>query len=154
MEDQDRKPSRLIEELAELRRRMAQLETIIEEQRKGEEALRESEEGFRALFETLPRGVVFQGKSFAPTRRPNESWGENPNPVMRVRGDGSIGYANQASSRLLRHWEIAVGQQVPGAIQKRVAEALGSGAVQQWDIQVQNRHFVLTMAPVAKEKAV
>ena len=46
MEDQDQTPSRLIEELAELRRRMAQLETTIAQQKKGEEALREREERF------------------------------------------------------------------------------------------------------------
>ena len=63
MEDQDQTPSQLIEELAELRRRMAQLETIMEQQKKGEEALRESEERFRALFETLPLGVVYQDRN-------------------------------------------------------------------------------------------
>ena len=261
MEDQDQTPSRLIEELAELRRRMAEWETTIEQEKKGEEALREREERFRGLFETLTLGVVYQdrggeisranpaaerilgmtldqmrgrtaldprwraihedGTDFpgethpftqalatggevknvimgvyhpaqeeyvwvniqaVPQFRPGEDRpfqvlttleditekkqaqdeikllarfpNENPNPVLRVRGDGILMYGNQASSRLLRHWEIAVGKQVPEEIQTRVAEALGSGTVLRWDIQVQDRHFALTMAPVAEQKAV
>jgi len=63
MEDQDQTPSRLIEELADLRRRMAQLETVMAQQKKEVEALRESEERFRALFETLLLGVVYQDRS-------------------------------------------------------------------------------------------
>ena len=63
MEDQDQTPSRLIEELAELRRRMAQLETTIAQQKKGEEALREREERFRALFETLTLGVIYHDRN-------------------------------------------------------------------------------------------
>ena len=35
----------------------------MEQQKKGEESLRESEERFRALFETLPLGVVYQDRS-------------------------------------------------------------------------------------------
>ncbi|HSO72386.1 MAG TPA: PAS domain S-box protein, partial [Thermodesulfobacteriota bacterium] len=261
MVDQDQTPRRSIEELSELRLRAAQLETTLEEQRKGEEGLRENEDRFRTLFETLTLGVVYQdhngeilranpaaerilgltldqmqgrtsldprwraihedGSDFPgethpgmqvletgreaknvimgvyhPAKedyvwiniqavprvrrgedRPYEVYatfeditdkkhgqdeikllarfpGENPNPVMRVRGDGAVLYGNQASSRLLRHWEIAVGQQVPEEIQKKIAEALGSGTVLQWDIQVQDRHFALTMTPVAKQEVV
>ena len=261
MEEQDQTPNRLIEELADLRRRMAQLETVIAQQKEGEETLRESEERFRALFETLPLGVVYQDRSgeiirsnpaaerilgltldqlrgrtsldpgwraihedgsdfpgethpamqalekghevkniimgichpstedhiwinvhAIPEFRPGEDRpfqvyatfeditekknaqdeikmlarfpSENPNPVMRVRGDGAILYANQASSRLLCHWEIAVGQKMPEEIQKFIAQALGSRTARQKDIQVQDRHFALTLAPVAEQALV
>ena len=73
---------------------------------------------------------------------------------MRVRGDGAIIYGNQASLRLLRHWEIAVGQQVPEEIQKLIAPALGSGTAFQGEVQVQDRHFALTLAPVAEQALV
>ena len=261
MEDQAQTPSRLIEELAELRRRMAHWEATIEQQNKVEETLRGNEERFRALFETLTLGVVYQDRSGEIIRanpaaerilgltldqlrgrtsldprwraihedgsdfsgenhpamqalatghevknvimgvyhpateayvwiniqavaqfRPGEDRpfqvyttfeditekkqaqdeikqlarfpSENPNPVMRVREDGVMMYGNQASSRLLRQWEIVVGQQVPEEIRKRVAEALGSGTALHWEIQVQDRHLALTMAPVAEQKVV
>jgi PAS domain-containing protein len=63
MVDQDQTPSRSIEELSELRLRVAQLETALEQQRKGEEGLRENEDRFRTLFETLTLGVVYQDRN-------------------------------------------------------------------------------------------
>jgi PAS domain S-box-containing protein len=63
MEDQDQTPSRFIEEMAELRRRIAQLEATTEQRDKREEAARENEDCFRDLFETLTLGVVYQDRN-------------------------------------------------------------------------------------------
>ena len=38
---------------------------------------------------------------------------ENPNPVLRVRKDGTIIYANDSSQLLLKDWSIRVGEEIP-----------------------------------------
>lgn len=47
---------------------------------------------------------------------------ENPNPVLRIHQDGTILYANPASSVLLSCWECAVDQKLPVSWQQVVTE--------------------------------
>jgi PAS domain-containing protein len=49
--------------------------------------------------------------------------GENPNPVLRLRPDGTILYANPASRAILQEWGCAVGQIAPPVWQSAVAAA-------------------------------
>jgi two-component system phosphate regulon sensor histidine kinase PhoR len=54
MKDRDKSKEHLIDELAELRQRVAELEAAEAERERAEEALRESERRFRDLFEGVP----------------------------------------------------------------------------------------------------
>lgn len=61
MKDQDKTKEQLIDELQELRRRVAAQEGEVANSKRTEEALRQSEERFRAVFEEAPVGMIISG---------------------------------------------------------------------------------------------
>jgi PAS domain S-box-containing protein len=73
---------------------------------------------------------------------------ENPNPVLRLGGDGTLLYANAASQPLLNHWGCSVGQCVPEFGCKLVADALASQRGTTFDIECGERAFTFTVIPV------
>lgn len=58
MNDHDKTKEQLVAELAEMRRRVAELVALESERRPAEEALRESEQWARCVFETVPLGIT------------------------------------------------------------------------------------------------
>ena len=61
MNDHDKSKQQLIEELAEMRRRVAELERADTDRKQSGEALKESEERFRKVFEEGPMGILLVG---------------------------------------------------------------------------------------------
>jgi class 3 adenylate cyclase len=51
----------------------------------------------------------------------------NPNPVMRVGGDGRLEYANPAAAGVLKGMGISVGDGVPGETMRRIEAAAAEG---------------------------
>lgn len=76
---------------------------------------------------------------------------ENPNPVMRVARNGTILYANKASSILLDKWKRKVNQQLPEQWHKLITEVLGTGLIKNVEVTYKNRIYSLTFAPVTEE---
>jgi PAS domain S-box-containing protein len=76
--------------------------------------------------------------------------GENPSPVLRVNGAGTILYANEASRSLLDIWDCQESRQLPDEWRVIVARSLASGSRDQVEAQCKGRTFLLAVAPVAE----
>ena len=75
---------------------------------------------------------------------------ENRNPVMRVAQDGTILYANEASSPLLDMWATQVDGKLPIRWQQIAADALETDGVQTGEVVCGDRIFLLDFA-IGKE---
>jgi PAS domain S-box-containing protein len=73
---------------------------------------------------------------------------EDPSPVLRVRADGVILYANPAAAPVLICWNIAVGGSCPPAVNDQVREILHSGASRYLDVVWEKRCYSLHGVPV------
>ena len=72
---------------------------------------------------------------------------EDPNPVMRLTPEGTILYANPASTSLLEAWAHD-GHQIPEELQNAVTRAFSSGMKTEVEIELQGKFFSCTLAPV------
>jgi PAS domain S-box-containing protein len=75
---------------------------------------------------------------------------ENPNPVLRVMGDGTILYSNQGAQCLLNNWGAQVGEHVPDEWQTLIAEALEAGLDRTAETLCNGRAFTFTIVPVVE----
>jgi len=73
---------------------------------------------------------------------------ENPNPVLRIAGDGVVQYANQAGAGVLAGWNCAVGQQLPDHWRALIQETLGAGMPREAETAYGDRVFALALAPI------
>jgi len=76
---------------------------------------------------------------------------ENPNPVLRVRKDGEILYANEAGELLLDKWKTKVGETVTNRWRDLISEAFLSeegAAAAAAEEEVQGRVFSCVISPV------
>ena len=74
---------------------------------------------------------------------------ENPNPVMRIAGDGTLEYANGPSEPLLASLGCEVGQRVPGYYRQLVEDALSSREWKEIEIESGERVFACVFSPVS-----
>jgi len=74
--------------------------------------------------------------------------GENPNPVLRVSDEGCILYSNKACRPLLEQWQSWEGDLLPGQWRQFVLDVANSGRFRQADVELDERIFSLTFAPV------
>lgn len=70
---------------------------------------------------------------------------QNPNPVLRIRDDGLLLYANEASSPILTTWAVAVGETLAPAIFTELRTAAEEGN----DVAVQCEIRSFAVLPVA-----
>ena len=75
---------------------------------------------------------------------------ENINPVLRVSEDGTILYANQASSPLLRLWTRQVGQQLPNTWRQLALDAMCSGEGRHVEVISEGRTFSVNLVPIGE----
>ncbi len=73
---------------------------------------------------------------------------ENPNPVLRISGYGTVIYGNKAGRPLLKSWGCRVGKSLPDRWHVYVLDALSSCQSQQTEVKYDGRIFSLTFAPV------
>jgi signal transduction histidine kinase len=75
---------------------------------------------------------------------------ENPHPVLRIAEDGTVVYANDAGSMLLRDWGSKVGEKAPEQWYKHILKTLEGGLNKEIEVVRldKSRIFSLTMAPI------
>lgn len=76
---------------------------------------------------------------------------ENPSPVLRLRKDGTLLYANEASSPLLKQWGGKVGDKVPVIWQDLAAEARRKKSQRTAEYTSGERIFSFIITPIPKE---
>lgn len=76
---------------------------------------------------------------------------ENPNPVLRVGGQGQLLFANQASQGFLTAIGAIPGQPVPEPYFSMVREALASGSMPEFEIEFEGRSFAFKARPILPE---
>ena len=79
---------------------------------------------------------------------------EDPDPVLRVRIEGRVLYANPPADLLLEEWGIKVGEDVPDEIRTELTRATTTGDPIHTHVRAQGKTFRLTIAPLAGEKYV
>ncbi len=75
---------------------------------------------------------------------------ENPSPVLRVAGDGTLLYANPSSTLLLQTWGCEPGQPLPDKWRELARQVLASGAIQETETVCGGTIYSLLFAPVAE----
>jgi len=76
---------------------------------------------------------------------------ENPNPIFRIDGKGTILYGNLAGNSLLVAWNSKVGDRAPERISRVVAETLASDTRVELEQTYGAKTFSLLFAPVTLE---
>ena len=79
---------------------------------------------------------------------------ENPNPVIRVDGEGSVLYANSSSQLLLNQWDLAVGKEVPQELKATIAVASQAQVPKETELKLVDRTFATLCAPIKGAKYV
>lgn len=74
---------------------------------------------------------------------------ENPSPVLRVRGDGVILYANRPGQTLLNQWNTKPGQAISEDWDRQIADVLTHDSSRIVEVECQDRVFSLVLVPVA-----
>jgi PAS domain S-box-containing protein len=75
---------------------------------------------------------------------------ENPNPVLRVRIDGWLTYANAASRELLEVWGCEMNSYLPAEMRNLIAAADESGSTNTVDVPCNEKTYSLMLVPVAE----
>jgi PAS domain S-box-containing protein len=73
---------------------------------------------------------------------------ENPNPVLRIKDDGTIVFANQSSSPLLELWECKIGECLSPDWNQFVLDAIDQGKQTNTEIVCGEKTFAVTYAPI------
>jgi PAS domain S-box-containing protein len=74
---------------------------------------------------------------------------ENPGPVLRLRDDGIILYANEASRLLLEEWGCRVGEHAPMYWRDVVTDTRASRSIERVDFQYGGQVWSFSVVPIA-----
>ena len=75
---------------------------------------------------------------------------ENPNPILRVRHDGKILYANSSSEELLSAWGCSVGDFLPSSVQNTIAISVAKNESATKDVVCGDRVFSVLFVPIPR----
>lgn len=72
---------------------------------------------------------------------------ENPNPVLRVSGDGVVLYANRASQEWLETLDIQIGSHAPQTWDEIISRTLGTGKLEEFEMGIGSKIFTVIGMP-------
>lgn len=104
--------------------------------------------GDALLFTCIIRDISERKRSEQQIRDLAKFPEENPSPVMRISGQGTLLYANKASRPLLRLWACEVGGPVSGQIRDLILAVLAAGRSQNMEIPLDNQTLLCNAVPV------
>ena len=76
---------------------------------------------------------------------------QNPGPTLRLTADGTLVYANPASTPILLFWDIGMGDTLPADWQAVFSEVLEAGTPRETEIEWDGSTFSLLLTPVAED---
>ncbi len=97
------------------------------------------------LFEDVAERKKAEGETRSIARFPSE----NPNPVLRIAGDGTILYSNPAGLLFLKEWNSGVGELAPDKWRALVSDSLSSETKKEFDENYGQSSFSFLMVPVS-----
>lgn len=77
---------------------------------------------------------------------------ENPNPILRVKPDGSILFANDAASNMTEFFENQSQETLSGDLRRTAEEAKRDGKIHQTRVETNGETFLLSLIPIADEE--
>jgi PAS domain S-box-containing protein len=104
-------------------------------------------DGERVLISVI-RDITDRKRAEEEVREASLFLEQNPSPVLRVRSDGSLLFANSAAAPLLADHCCSVGDRVPEAIRLVVEEAATHGARREMEIRCADREISFDVSPV------
>ena len=102
----------------------------------------------RTYMHTVAREITERKKTEEQIAKLAKFPAEDPYPVLRISGYGTVVYSNKAGAPLLKVWGCRVGESLPDRWCEFVLDALSSGQSQRAEVECDGRIFFLTFAPV------
>jgi PAS domain S-box-containing protein len=106
------------------------------------------EKGSPVAIATTERDITERRQAEAEAKSLSNFPDENPDPVLRLNGQGIILYANHAGQAVLEAWKAAVGQAAPAFLLAKIAKAFETRSRQSIELSVGGRVFSFTIAPI------
>ncbi|KKG08512.1 PAS domain-containing protein [Methanosarcina sp. 2.H.A.1B.4] len=76
---------------------------------------------------------------------------ENPNPVLRIKKNGKVLYANRAACILLEHWGIKKGEELPQSLRHGIRRILSQKKPENLEINIENATYALKLYPHSED---
>ncbi|AKB24411.1 sensory transduction histidine kinase [Methanosarcina sp. MTP4] len=78
----------------------------------------------------------------------------NPNPVLRVDGEGTILYANKAAGPLTEYWGAGEGEKLPRAMVNKIKGILSQKNPEKLEINTEKKTYSVTFCPLPEDNCV
>ncbi|MCK5707460.1 MAG: PAS domain S-box protein [Candidatus Aureabacteria bacterium] len=105
----------------------------------------------KQLLQATVRNITEQRKAEETIINLAKFPSEDPSPVLRIRTDGTLLYANESSGFLLDHWNCKVGESVPDSWHIMVTECFTSQQNKVKESEFEEKFYSFILSPVVEE---
>ena len=75
---------------------------------------------------------------------------QNPNPVMRVSKEGKLNYFNDASSRIIQHYNLVIGQLISGPLVDLIGKTAITEDITHGEITIGKKSYLINLVPITE----